>query len=80
LAGSLLSQGAGPAGIALINCVGIAGGSAITPAVVGFLRDWSGNFSSGIFFVMATVLLAIGMISLVGVGNRAAATVSVGSV
>jgi ACS family 4-hydroxyphenylacetate permease-like MFS transporter len=76
LAGSLLSQGAGPAGIALINCVGIAGGSAITPAVVGYLRDWSGNFSSGILFVMATVLLAIVMITLVGAKRGAISPVS----
>src|SRR5262249_13521800 len=52
LCGSLLSRAAGPAGMALINCTGIAGGSATTPFVFGVLRDWSGSFAPGILFVM----------------------------
>jgi ACS family 4-hydroxyphenylacetate permease-like MFS transporter len=73
LCGSLLSQAAGPAGMALINCVGIAGGSAITPFVVGVLKDWSGSFAPGILFVMATVLLTIVLVSLVAAHQRATA-------
>ena len=73
LCGSLLSQAAGPAGMALINCVGIAGGSAITPFVVGVLKDWSGNFAPGVLFVAATLLLTIALVTLVAAHQRATA-------
>src|ERR1700757_1632816 len=73
LCGSLLSQAAGPAGMALINCVGIAGGSAVTPFVVGVLKDWSGSFSPGVLFVTATLLLTIGLATLVAAHQRATA-------
>jgi len=73
LCGSLLSQAAGPAGMALINCVGIAGGSAITPFVVGVLKDWSGSFAPGVLFVAATLLLTIALVTLVAAHQRATA-------
>ena len=73
LCGTLLSQRAGPAGMALINSVGIAGGAAITPFVVGVLKDWSGSFAPGILFVMATVLLTLVLVTLVVAHQRATA-------
>jgi ACS family 4-hydroxyphenylacetate permease-like MFS transporter len=73
LCGLLLSQAAGPAGMALINCVGIAGGSAITPFVVGILKDWSGSFAPGILFVAVTLVLAIALVTLVASHQRTAA-------
>ncbi len=73
LCGSMLSQAAGPAGMALINCVGIAGGSAVTPSVVGILKDWSGSFAPGILFVVAAVVLAIVLVTMVAAQQRAAA-------
>jgi ACS family 4-hydroxyphenylacetate permease-like MFS transporter len=73
LCGSILSRAAGPAGMALINCVGIAGGSAVTPSVVGILKDWSGSFAPGILFVVLTVVLAIVLVSVVAAQQREAA-------
>jgi ACS family tartrate transporter-like MFS transporter len=56
----------GPAlasGIAWVNSVGILGGS-VSPPVVGWLKDYSGNFSGGfyalaLFAVMAAIVAAI---------------------
>jgi ACS family 4-hydroxyphenylacetate permease-like MFS transporter len=77
LAGTVLSAAARPAGMALINCVGIRGGSAVTPYVVGALKDWSGGFAPGLLFVMATVLLAIVLVTLVARPRRQAAAATV---
>jgi len=44
---TILSPNARPAGIALINCIGIGGGSAIGPLVIGYLKDLTGSFTSG---------------------------------
>ncbi len=70
----LLSPLARPAGMALIGSVGILG-SAVSPAVIGFLRDLTGSFNAGLFYV--TGLLAIGMVLvwLVAGARRAAVTV-----
>ena len=59
--------------MALINSVGIAGGAAITPFVVGVLKDWSGSFAPGILFVMATVLLTLVLVTLVVAHQRVTA-------
>jgi cyanate permease len=59
--------------MALINSVGIAGGSAITPFVVGVLKDWMGSFAPGLLFVMATVLLTVALVTLVTAHQRATA-------
>ena len=56
---SILSPEARPAGIALINSVGIGGGSAIGPLVVGLLKDWSGSFVPGFLYVIAMLLMAV---------------------
>lgn len=70
----MLSPLARPAGMALIGSVGILG-SAVSPAVIGFLRDLTGSFASGLYYV--TVLLAIGMmlVWIVAGARRGAMTV-----
>jgi ACS family 4-hydroxyphenylacetate permease-like MFS transporter len=55
---ALLSEAARPAGIGLISAVGLLG-SAVSPAVIGFLRDLTGNFSAGLFYVTALLVVSI---------------------
>ena len=62
---AILSPEARPPGIALINCVGIGGGSAIGPLVVGYLKDWTGNFTSGLLYVVAMLIVGVICIALV---------------
>ena len=58
----------GPAlasGIAWVNSVGILGGS-VSPPVVGYLRDLTGNFAGGLyalagFAALAAVIAAVGV-------------------
>ena len=61
---SLLSESARPAGIGLISAVGLLG-SAVSPAVIGFLRDLTGNFSAGLFYVTALLAVCIALILMV---------------
>jgi MFS transporter, ACS family, 4-hydroxyphenylacetate permease len=49
---STLSHTARPAGIALINSAGIVG-SAVSPLVVGALRDVTGDFAAGLWYAIA---------------------------
>ena len=58
---SLLSEAARPAGIGLISAVGLMG-SAVSPAVIGYLRDATGNFSAGLFYVTALLAISIALI------------------
>lgn len=58
---SLLSEAARPAGIGLISAVGLLG-SAVSPAVIGFLRDLTGNFSAGLFYVTALLAVSIALV------------------
>lgn len=53
-----LSAAARPAGIGLISAVGLLG-SAVSPAVIGLLRDLTGNFSAGLFYVTALLVVSI---------------------
>jgi ACS family 4-hydroxyphenylacetate permease-like MFS transporter len=69
---AILSPDARPAGIALINCVGIGGGSAVTPLVVGLLKDWSGSFTSGLTFVISMLLVSVALITVVASQQRIA--------
>jgi MFS transporter, ACS family, 4-hydroxyphenylacetate permease len=55
----LLSPEARPAGIGLISAVGLLG-SVVSPAVIGVLRDMTGGFAAGLYYV--AVLLVISMI------------------
>jgi MFS transporter, ACS family, 4-hydroxyphenylacetate permease len=72
---AILSSDARPAGIALINCVGIGGGSAIGPAVIGYLKDLTGTFTSGLIYVMAMLMVSVICISIVSAQTRIAAPV-----
>jgi MFS transporter, ACS family, 4-hydroxyphenylacetate permease len=61
---SLLSEAARPAGIALISAVGLLG-SAVSPAVIGLLRDATGNFSAGLFYVTGLLAVSIVLVLIV---------------
>jgi ACS family 4-hydroxyphenylacetate permease-like MFS transporter len=61
---SLLSEAARPAGIGLISAVGLLG-SAVSPAVIGLLRDLTGNFSAGLFYVTALLVVSIALVLIV---------------
>jgi ACS family 4-hydroxyphenylacetate permease-like MFS transporter len=66
----LLSDGARPGGIGLISAVGLLG-SAVSPAVIGVLRDLTGNFSAGLFYVAGLLCVAIALAwVVVGLSRR----------
>jgi ACS family 4-hydroxyphenylacetate permease-like MFS transporter len=67
---SVLSESGRPAGIALISSAGILA-SAISPSVIGSLRDLTGSFSSGLWY--ATLLLGISIVAMLSVGFEARA-------
>jgi MFS transporter, ACS family, 4-hydroxyphenylacetate permease len=67
---AILSYEARPAGIALINCVGIGGGSAIGPLVVGYLKDLTGSFTAGLVYVVAMLVMAVICITIVAAQTR----------
>ena len=69
---AILSSEARPAGIALINCVGIGGGSAIGPLVVGYLKDLTGSFTAGLVYVVAMLIMAVICITIVAAQTRIA--------
>jgi MFS transporter, ACS family, 4-hydroxyphenylacetate permease len=69
---AILSSEARPAGIALINCVGIGGGSAIGPLVIGYLKDMTGSFASGLMYVVAMLVMGIICIAVVAARTRVA--------
>jgi ACS family tartrate transporter-like MFS transporter len=62
LPGKFLTGGAAAAGIALINAMGAVGGF-IGPFAVGYLKDASGNFESGLF-LLAGILMAGSLLTL----------------
>jgi ACS family tartrate transporter-like MFS transporter len=62
LPGKFLTGGAAAAGIALINAMGAVGGF-IGPFAVGYLKDASGNFESGLF-LLAGILMAGALLTL----------------
>jgi MFS transporter, ACS family, 4-hydroxyphenylacetate permease len=67
---SILSPAARPAGIALINCIGIGGGSAIGPVVIGYLKDMTGSFTSGLLYVVAMLIMGVICITIVAAQTR----------
>jgi len=69
---AILSSEARPAGIALINCVGIGGGSSIGPFIIGHLKDSTGSFTSGLLYVVAMLVVAIICIALVAARTHVA--------
>ncbi len=64
LTAPLLSTKSRPASIALINSGGILG-AALSPLIVGYLRDLTGSFDTALWY--ASTLLAIGIVLLFGV-------------
>jgi ACS family 4-hydroxyphenylacetate permease-like MFS transporter len=69
---AILSPKARPAGIAFINCIGIGGGSSIGPAVIGYLKDVTGNFTAGLLYVVAMLIMGVICISLLTAATRVA--------
>jgi nitrate/nitrite transporter NarK len=52
---SFLGGSAAAAGIALINCTGNLGGF-FSPAIIGFLKTYTGTLNSGLFLVAACMI------------------------
>jgi ACS family tartrate transporter-like MFS transporter len=50
-------SGATGIGIAWVNSVGILGGS-VSPPIVGWLKDYTGNFTGGLYALVAFGVLA----------------------
>jgi ACS family 4-hydroxyphenylacetate permease-like MFS transporter len=61
LPASVLSPAARPAGIALISTAGIFG-SAVSPSIIGLLRDETGTFTSGLLYMVALLIGSIGCV------------------
>jgi ACS family 4-hydroxyphenylacetate permease-like MFS transporter len=61
---TVLSESGRPAGIALVSSAGILA-SAISPTVIGALRDMTGSFVSGLWY--ATLLLVISSVAMLSV-------------
>jgi MFS transporter, ACS family, 4-hydroxyphenylacetate permease len=62
---AILSEEARPAGIGFISAVGLLG-SAVSPAVIGILRDMTGSFNAGLFYVTALLVISMALIWIVG--------------
>ena len=62
---SFLGGAAAAAGIALVNCTGNLGGF-LSPAMIGFLKDYTGSLNSGLFLVaccmLASAILIVAMV------------------
>jgi ACS family 4-hydroxyphenylacetate permease-like MFS transporter len=68
---AILSEEARPAGIGLISAVGLLG-SAVSPAVIGILRDATGSFKAGLFYVAALLAISAFLVWIVGHRNKVA--------
>jgi ACS family 4-hydroxyphenylacetate permease-like MFS transporter len=58
-----LSTVARPAGLAVIAMAGIMG-SIVSPAVIGFLRDFTGSFTAGLVFAAALLVVGASLLGL----------------
>jgi ACS family 4-hydroxyphenylacetate permease-like MFS transporter len=67
---AILSPAARPAGIAFINTIGIGGGSALSPLVIGYFKDLTGSFTSGLIYVIVMLIMSIICITLVAMQTR----------
>ncbi|ODP31121.1 4-hydroxyphenylacetate permease [Pandoraea sp. ISTKB] len=56
-------------GLAVINAVGNLG-SALSPIVVGVLKDWTHSFTSGLMFAAASLLVGIAVLWFAPLGQR----------
>ena len=61
---AILSERGRPAGIALVSSAGILA-SAISPSVIGVLRDMTGTFASGLWY--ATILLGVSIVAMLSI-------------
>ncbi|HVX78468.1 MAG TPA: MFS transporter [Bradyrhizobium sp.] len=68
---AILSEEARPAGIGFISAVGLLG-SAVSPAVIGILRDLTGSFNAGLFYVTALLVISMALIWIVSRRSPAA--------
>jgi MFS transporter, ACS family, 4-hydroxyphenylacetate permease len=67
---AILSPAARPAGIAFVNTIGIGGGSAISPLVIGYLKDLTGGFTSGLLYVIAMLIMSVICVTIVAAQTR----------
>ena len=67
---SILSPAARPAGIAFVNTIGIGGGSAISPLVIGYLKDLTGGFTSGLIYVIVMLIMSVICVTIVAAQTR----------
>jgi MFS transporter, ACS family, 4-hydroxyphenylacetate permease len=67
---AILSPAARPAGIAFVNTIGIGGGSALSPLVIGYFKDLTGSFTSGLLYVIAMLIMSIICITIVAMQTR----------
>jgi ACS family tartrate transporter-like MFS transporter len=65
-----LTGAAAASGIAWVNSLGILAGG-ITSPVIGYLRDASGNFQSGLYFLAALGVMGA-LVTVIGVRETAA--------
>ena len=72
---AILSPAARPAGIAFVNTIGIGGGSAISPLVIGYLKDLTGGFTSGLVYVIAMLIMSVICVTVVAAQMRTPASV-----
>lgn len=63
LPANVLSPSARPAGIALISTAGILG-SAVSPSIIGVLRDETGSFAPGLLYMATLLVIAIACVTL----------------
>jgi MFS transporter, ACS family, 4-hydroxyphenylacetate permease len=75
---AVLSSEARPAGMALINCVGIGGGSAIGPIVIGYLKDLTGGFAAGLVYVVVMLIVGVMCTAVVAANTRSTFAKSAG--
>ena len=67
---AILSPAARPAGIAFVNTIGIGGGSAISPLVIGYLKDVTGGFTAGLIYVVVMLIMSVICVTIVAAQMR----------
>jgi MFS transporter, ACS family, 4-hydroxyphenylacetate permease len=65
----LISPEARPAGIGLISAIGLLG-SAVSPAVIGVLKDLTGSFTAGLFYVTCLLVVSMFLVWIVVLMSR----------
>jgi ACS family tartrate transporter-like MFS transporter len=64
-----LAESAAAASIGLINSFGNLGGW-IGPTVVGVVRDNTGSFNAGLWFLAASMIISVAIIVSLGIGRK----------